>query len=442
MSRRPTREDYLRLRAEWLQYKNQVFDSNTGLPTLDLLLDDVRRLLERAGSVILVYLDLSGDTSYEAACGWHAYDELLRGFARTLLRLREELVPRPELIGTLAVRSDKFVLFLAGTGQNGRPVEPQTAGVLVADVQAHIRERFPARAQEAIAGPPALRCGHALIHRNSRLHTEKAVHEALDEARGMSLQRHSDEQDRRVRALDAVIAEQRVGALFQPIVHLHDRSVLGFEALGYGLGAGAPHDARELKNLAENAGRLADLERVFRQEALAAAHQHLQPGHKLFINASSAALRDPEVDNGGLLHEVRAAGLAPEDVVIEITERVTTVERAFTGNLLHRLKAEGFGLAMDDMGVGYSNLQAIADLEPDYLKFHVSFVRGINHSRIKRSLLETLVDLARHIGARTIAEGIEAEAELKILATMGVTLGQGRHLTPRQASAPEKQVVT
>ena len=73
---------------------------------------------------------------------------------------------------------------------------------------------------------------------------------------------------------------------------------------------------------------------------------------------------------------------------------------------------------------------AVVEVEPDYLKFDVSLVRDIDRSLIKRSLLETLVDLAERIGARVVAEGIEAESELLALRDRGVGLGQGRYLAP------------
>ncbi len=77
------------------------------------------------------------------------------------------------------------------------------------------------------------------------------------------------------------------------------------------------------------------------------------------------------------------------------------------------------------MGTGYASLQALAEIEPDYLKFDVSLVRDIHESPIKQSLLESLRKLADKIGARVIAEGIEQEAELDTLKALGIELGQG-----------------
>ena len=92
---------------------------------------------------------------------------------------------------------------------------------------------------------------------------------------------------------------------------------------------------------------------------------------------------------------------------------------------LRKLKERGYGVAVDDMGAGHASLQALASIEPDFLKFDVSLVRDIDKSSIKRSLLETLRGLAEKMRARVIAEGIEREGERETLQSLGIELGQG-----------------
>jgi hypothetical protein len=84
----PPEGDYFRLRAEWLRFKNHVFDANTELPTLAAVLDDVRRLMEERGTVGIVYLDVGGDGLTEPLHGWQTdtwiwcTDRLARGRSR------------------------------------------------------------------------------------------------------------------------------------------------------------------------------------------------------------------------------------------------------------------------------------------------------------------------------------------------------------------------
>jgi len=415
--------DYFRLRAEWLRFKNNVFDANTELPTLAAVLDDVRRLVEDRGAVGLVYLDLAGDPQLEIVHGWLAYDELLRAFSRALVGLAGVglLSPR-DRVAALSVRADKFLVFTGGP-----PGPPLDAGALQAMV-ARLRERLCEVLQHQLPLPAKFHDGHALLRRDPMLRTERLIHHALDAAMLMARRRRTSDEDRRAQGLDALIAAGAVRSFYQPIVDLHNLDVLGHEVFSRGP-AGTPfEDAEGLFALAERTGRLVEFERLCRGRALSSVRRHLPPGRKLFLNTSARALTDGDVAGAGFVSQVEREGLAHQDVVLEINERLAFEGRSDYAAVLRDLKQAGFRIAIDDMGAGYSSLHSVVEMEPDYMKFDVSLVRNIDRSLIKRSLLETLVELAAKIRAEVIAEGIESETELLALRGMGVRLGQGRYL--------------
>lgn len=424
----PAEGDYFRLRAEWLRFKNHVFDANTDLPTLSAVLDDVRRLMEERGTIGIVYLDVGGDGLTEPLHGWQSYDELLRGFARALVALRSEgfLGPR-DIVAVMGVRSDKFLLFIRG--QESQPFEPSSLDARAARIRERLEQEVPGQVHDGVRAPLTFHEGHALMYRDPMLRAERSIHRALDEAMFMSLRQRTREEDRRTLALDEIIAGDQIITLFQPIVDLRTREVIGHEVFSRGPAGGPFEEAERLFALAERTGRLIDLERICRRRALASAKRHLKPGTKLFLNTSASALRDDEVAGDAFVRQVASRGLRNDEVVLEITERVAPEERQPYQEILRRLKRQGFGVAIDDMGAGYASMKALVEMEPDYLKFDISLVRNIDRSLIKRSLLETLVDLAQKIGAKVIAEGIEADAERTALLDLGVVLGQGRYFT-------------
>ena len=422
----PPEGDYERLRGEWLRFRGQVVDAGTELPTLSAVLDDVRRLMEERGTIGVVYLDVGGEGAAEPLRGADDYDAVLARFARALRSLKGEGVIGPrDIAATLGVRSDKYLLFVRG--HESLPIE-------TASLEARAR-RIRERLEQAVAepgdgaAPVVLHVGHALMYRDPMLRAERSIHRALDEAMFMSLRQRTREEDRRMHALDEVIAGDQIITLFQPIVDLRTRAVLGHEVFSRGPAGGPFEEAERLFALAERTGRLVDLERICRRRALVSAPRHLKPGTKLFLNTSAGALRDEEVAGEAFVRQVEAQGLRNEDVVLEITERIAPEDRQPYQEVLRGLKRRGFGVAIDDMGAGYSSLQALVEVEPDYLKFDISLVRNIDRNLIKRSLLETLVDLSQKIGAQVIAEGIEAQAELEALLDLGVVLGQGRFFT-------------
>jgi len=270
--------------------------------------------------------------------------------------------------------------------------------------------------------------GYALMYRDPMLRAERSIHRALDEAMFMSLRQRSKEEDRRAHGLDTIIAAGQIHTLYQPILDLRTQAVVGHEIFTRGPVGSPFEEAERMFAVAERTGRLIDLERLSRVRALGSARRHLQPGTKLFLNTAARALHDPDVAGAGFVRLIGESGLRHEEVVLEVTERVPKEERARYQAAVRELKRQGFGIAIDDMGAGYSSLSSLVETEPDYLKFDISLVRGIDRSSIKRSLLETVVDLSGRIGASVVAEGIEAEAELTTLRDMGVPLGQGRFL--------------
>jgi EAL domain-containing protein (putative c-di-GMP-specific phosphodiesterase class I) len=415
--------DYFRLRAEWLRFKNSVFDANTELPTLAAVLDDVRRLVEERGTIGLVYFDLGSDPLLEAYHGWFAYDELLRAFVRALEGLAAAgLLSARDRIAAVSVRSDKFLVFFGGSG--AAPLD--LAGVSA--LATRLREKLVAALAGYSAVPGKFHDGHALLQRDPMLRTERLIHRALDEAMLMSLRRRSNEDDRRAQGLDALIRSGHVNTFYQPIMDLRSRSVIGHEVFNRGPAGSAFEDADGLFALAERTGRLLDFERLCRASAIGSVRRHLPVGQKLFLNTSARALSDPDVAGSGFVRLVEREGLPHGDVVLEINERVASEARGDYGTVLRELKRTGFRIAIDDMGAGYSSLHSVVEMEPDYMKFDVSLVHNIDRSLIKRSLLETLVELATKIRAEVIAEGIEGEHELRAVRDMGVHLGQGHYL--------------
>jgi EAL domain-containing protein (putative c-di-GMP-specific phosphodiesterase class I) len=423
-----TEAGYYTLRAEWLRLKNHVFDANAELPTLPAVLDEVRKLVDDFGAVGVVYIDLAAGGPIESIHGWYAYDELIRGFALALQSLRREgpLSPR-DILALLSVRSDKFLIFL--TRQSGRRLDAKGLEVAVGGIREALQKRQP-RQVGGVVLPLDVHDGYALLDGDPMLRSERAMHRALDEAMYMSLRRRTRQEDLKAAQLDSILRHHQLVTYYQPIVDLRSLEVVGHEVFTRGPAGGPFEDSEGLFALAERTHRLGELERLSRNQALETAERHLPRGKKLFLNTSSGTLHDSDLTRDALRAHCARHGLTESQVVLEVTERVAMSERRAHQAILSTLKRSGFGIAIDDMGAGYSSLQAVVELEPDYLKFDISLVRNIDRSLIKRSLLETLVEISRKLGARVVAEGIEARSEFTTLRDFGVSLGQGHYLAP------------
>jgi len=113
------------------------------------------------------------------------------------------------------------------------------------------------------------------------------------------------------------------------------------------------------------------------------------------------------------------------NIVIEVSEKEIVWNYVAFREVLERLRAAGFRFAIDDAGSGYSGLETILQLRPEYIKVATSIVRNVHEDAIKREVLASLLSLGRQIGASLVAEGIESEEELRSLSEVGLPYGQG-----------------
>ena len=132
---------------------------------------------------------------------------------------------------------------------------------------------------------------------------------------------------------------------------------------------------------------------------------------------------------------VREAGLDPRKVTLECTEQQAVADVVRLQKAVKALRRVGFGFAVDDAGAGYASFALIAALRPTVIKIDRDIVAGIARDDAKQALVEAFVSFGRRIGARLLAEGIERRADLAMVTTLGVDLGQG-YLLGRPAAEP------
>jgi len=230
--------------------------------------------------------------------------------------------------------------------------------------------------------------------------------------------------------VQTALHEDRVVAAYQTIVDLRTGDVVGDEALARIVGSGAtPIPAQRFIVAAEQLHLVAAIDRAVSRRALqrmASVKRERARGAR-FINLSTQFLSDPEqVSN--LLGYARTLGLAgngsANPVVIEITERqsgdLTTLNRH-----LQPLVDEGFRLALDDFGSGYSSFMYLTDLPMSFLKIEGWMVGRIAKDTRIRQLVESIVNTAARFQLKTVAECVETAESAQVLCDIGVDWAQG-----------------
>ena len=403
-------------------------------PYHERVVELARELAER-GSLGLLVIDAQplGDIEYEY--GTAAYEEARQRLFKLLAEQSGKDYRSSDLLTLDVPRGLRFILFLDRKRRRTLPFTPADLKVvrlrlLSALVPNVARAGFP-----YLKSDPVIELGVGLAIHNPLVHPERIVSRALRDALDHAAhERHSDRLQTRERLQD-IIVRQRVTTAYQPILLLQDRTVLGFEALTRGprgTGLEAPDD---LFGAATEHELLVELDRLCRARALLSSGR-IPSNSRIFINTLPATIRDPQFRGKPLIDFLDRAQVSPDRIVIEITEKLVIENYSLFREAMAYFTDLGMSFAVDDVGAGYSGLEAIARLKPAFLKIDTMLVRDVHSSLVNREMVKAIISMGTGIGATVIAEGIQTQEEASALLKMGVNYGQGFYLA-RPDPGPE-----
>ncbi|MDI4647515.1 EAL domain-containing protein [Cohnella hashimotonis] len=283
----------------------------------------------------------------------------------------------------------------------------------------------PALREELRGAPlPSLHAGCAFGEFKRGEGTGRKLHEMAREA--MQNGQHEDALDDALRLgeLERLLENQALRSVYQPIVDIRERRPLGYEALSRPMDTDVFNGPLPLFEFAERAGKDYALDRLARERAISGS-AGLAKEQKLFLNLSPRIIDAPQFAPWKTLALLESHGLTPAQVVFEITERSSIRDFGSVQRVLAHYRSQGYKIAIDDVGAGYSSLLSIVELRPDYIKVDRSIVSGLHADTFKEHMLGTLVEAADRMGIALIAEGVETQQELDKLISMGVHYAQG-----------------
>jgi diguanylate cyclase (GGDEF)-like protein len=385
-------------------------DGLTDLPNQRAFQDELPQAVASSARyqdpLALVVLDVDDFKFVNDRHGHPHGDAVLRHVAEILREARPG--DRPYRIG-----GDEFALLLAHTDSSGARTLARRlgrsftgAGIEVSIGVSAIR---PGRSESpAAGGADTLRAeADAALYEAKRQGGNRSAH--FDDIR----ERVSVTTTTKKEAVRALIDEGRLATVFQPIWDLSKETLLGVEALmrpdpSYGLSGSA-----EAFDIAEQLGRVHQLDVLCVENALRVIGE-LDPGVLLFINLSPQTLDLDATRNDWVRLAVERAGLSPERVVIEVTERFGGRTAAVV-KCLRRLREQGFKTALDNVGTGNSGLEMLRKVDAEFVKLDPSIVIAAPTEPSARAVLMAMATFAHQTGAFVIAEGIEDDETLKFL---------------------------
>jgi EAL domain-containing protein (putative c-di-GMP-specific phosphodiesterase class I)/GGDEF domain-containing protein len=417
--------------AEHLRYEELLYDRFTGFPTLPVMIERGREMLEHRGRLTLLYIEFVRYSKLEEIYGWEKLDEVLQSTAAAV----RDFYARFEADGAMMVShtGDDDFLFFADLPEQPAEAE-QRINLMASELEEAVRTRLEKEHGDDIAGLFEIYVGSSTIYRNPKIRTERLIYRGMREAAQAARSVESRERARKVADLKETLREGAVYIVYHPIVVTETREVYGYEALARGVRR-ALRSPEVLFGVAEEANLIWELSRLCRRRAIEGIDTQLEPGQLLFINIDPHDFRDPtfrylDLDELGVEN--------PDRIVLEIIERTAITDYPTFQGYLKEFRERGFRFAVDDAGSGYAGLGSIANLEPDFIKLDISLISGIDANFMKQNLVETMVQFANDHDIKVIAEGVEREEEYETVKRLGVHFTQGFlfHSASAVAEAP------
>ena len=407
--------------------RRAYYDDLTGLPNRSHLHYAVSETIGRGGETFaLAFVDIDGFKQINDYYGHAVGDEILIRIAR---RISADLEP-----GSLLARigGDEFVLLLRGSGDVMTAVRT-LLGRLKQPIFADGHEIF-ASASIGVSLYPDHGQDYATLRRNAdiamyRVKSENKGAVALfDDVMRMAAHNRVETEQR----LRLAIRDRRFLCAYQPKVDIHTHKTVGLEVLlRWRDEAGFIQPPGDFIALAVELGMINDISRMVLEETVSALGDidaAFGTGTTISLNVAAKQAGDTGF-MATLVDDLAATGCA-ERFMVELTEEAFFAKSALQSTVLPALRRIGTKVSIDDFGVGYSSLSALADLTADELKIDRSFITDIHRRPRSQSILRAIESLGHALGMSIIAEGLETFEELAYLtAATQIRYAQGYYFS-------------
>lgn len=226
------------------------------------------------------------------------------------------------------------------------------------------------------------------------------------------------------RRMRDAIRQKHIWPSFQPVIDLPCGHITGFEVLARWTDPAAGQiDTQWFISVLEHYGLIAELSEYLVREACSQAVSW-PSDFMLAFNLSPVQIVEPGM-SARLVDIIRQTGFPLERVEFEVTEGLFISDHQAASSVLGQLVAQGVSVAIDDFGAGYSNLERIGSFPFSKMKLDIQLVRGVDTDPGKRRIAASIIGLGQSLGMAVVAEGIETQAEEKIIRSLGCPMGQG-----------------
>jgi EAL domain-containing protein (putative c-di-GMP-specific phosphodiesterase class I) len=410
--------------AEPDRIKDETWNTRPAvLPRLGEAIPPIVQRFNSKGALGILLLDASPLERIERSFGHDAYARAASSLGGLVRDAADEVLDGDELIVSGETGRHEIVILLFRDKNDGRFYRSELPDLARA-LQRAIEQRGHRSVYPYFRKVPILGIGFSAALRNPHFGAETQFLEGLEEARGdADLSARTEARQRRRNFLGMVMAGE-VSSVYEPIVDVATKTVFGYEALARGPSGSEFHSPEVLFATAEEEDFVFELDCLCRRSGLDGAIG-LPSDTTLFLNVRPTTIHDPNFRPEALIRTLEKSKLRPTEVVFEISEKESISNFDIFKEIRDEYRKLGFRFAVDDTGAGYASLQAVIELEPDFIKVDRALITGVDTDPARRALLKALHAMAGGIGAKIIAEGLDTLEELETLGELQIPFGQG-----------------
>ncbi len=401
-------------------------DSLTGLPNRAAIFEKLDSAIEQvrpATPLAVYFVDLDGLKALNDTLGHDVADEMIREVAQRLLTT----VRANDFVGRFG--GDEFIVVAESIGD---PIEAGHLGERLLNAIAQPLPGLGARVITASIGIALIRTS-GIEAREAIRRSDTAMYEAKRTGRDRCVFAEVGETARAgrrlelARALHGAEARGEMHLVYQPVISLPSRKVIGVEALlrwnSPTLGEVFPS---EFIPIAEDTGSILQIGAWVLWESCTALAALAQAGHQLElgVNVSARQLSQPDFPLW-VRQTLSHAQFSPAMLSLELTETSLLRPDSVSVGNVRTLEKMGVRVALDDFGTGYSSLTWLRDHPFGSIKIDRSFVAGIHEQNSNRAIVAAIIRMAKDVGCTVTAEGVETEEQLRILEALGCDHAQG-----------------
>jgi EAL domain-containing protein (putative c-di-GMP-specific phosphodiesterase class I)/response regulator of citrate/malate metabolism len=403
------------LRSDQIDRVREMFyDATTEVPTLAVVVDELRRVVESGDALQVYCIEIEPLFSVAERDRWDAFDALRREFVRGLQVLVVPILGNEVVMATSHAGANDFYCFIRDANRGNQ-------AQVARDLERRARSMIHAVVVDpSIVDEVAIFAGGAVTEAQP-IFAPRILYNAVREAKDNAERRERRFLNAMREQLIRAVREHAIRTIFQPILDLRTKQIIGYEALSRGPAGSDIESPEVIFELARDFDLVWDLESLCISNVEPFLGELSSRGY-LFFNLESLFIQQLQQRGTEVFEKFFKYH---QNVVIEVTERSAIRDYPTFRRTLHQLKSLGFKIAIDDCGSGYATLESVAELRPHYLKVGHSLVHNVEHDAIRRQLVDLVARAAKTIGATTIAEAIETEGQLNVCRELGITEGQG-----------------